>query len=37
MLAFRSGQREATVMGRIAKGYSAAEIEAIAAWYQGQR
>jgi cytochrome c553 len=37
MLAFRSGQREATVMGRIAKGYSEAEIEAIAAWYQGQR
>jgi sulfide dehydrogenase cytochrome subunit len=37
MRAFRSGQREATVMGRIAKGYSDAEIEAIAAWYQRQR
>jgi len=37
MRAFRSGQRDATVMDRIAKGYSEAEIEAIAAWYQAQR
>ena len=37
MRAFRSGQRDATVMDRIAKGYSEAEIEAIANWYQAQR
>ncbi len=35
--AFRSGQRRATVMDRIAKGFSDAEIEAIAAWYAAQR
>jgi cytochrome subunit of sulfide dehydrogenase len=33
MQAFRSGQRAATVMDRIAKGFSDAEVEAIAAWY----
>jgi cytochrome subunit of sulfide dehydrogenase len=37
MQAFRSGQRAATVMDRIAKGFSDAEIEAIAAWYADQR
>jgi cytochrome c553 len=37
MRAFPSGQRDATVMDRIAKGYSEAEIEAIASWYQAQR
>jgi cytochrome subunit of sulfide dehydrogenase len=37
MRAFRSGQRQATVMDRIAKGYSDPEVEAIAAWYEGQR
>jgi sulfide dehydrogenase cytochrome subunit len=37
MQAFRSGQRDATVMDRIAKGYSDTEIEAIADWYQAQR
>jgi cytochrome c553 len=37
MRAFRSGQRDATVMDRIAKGYTDAEIEAIADWYQAQR
>jgi sulfide dehydrogenase cytochrome subunit len=31
--AFRSGQRPATVMDRIAKGFSEAEIASIAAWY----
>jgi sulfide dehydrogenase cytochrome subunit len=31
--AFRSGERPATVMNRIAKGFSDAEIQAIAAWY----
>jgi sulfide dehydrogenase cytochrome subunit len=37
MQAFRVGQRDATVMGRIAKGFTDAEVEAIAAWYAGQR
>ena len=37
MRAFRSGQRGATVMDRIAKGYSDAEVEAIAEWYEAQR
>lgn len=32
MQAFRSGQRESTVMGRIAKGFSDSETQAIAAW-----
>jgi cytochrome subunit of sulfide dehydrogenase len=36
MLAFRSGQRSATVMDRIARGFSEQEIAAIAAWL-GQR
>ena len=31
--AFRAGQRKATVMDRIAKGFSDDEIAAIAAWY----
>jgi sulfide dehydrogenase cytochrome subunit len=34
---FRSGQRVATVMDRIAKGFTDAEIQAIAAWYAIQR
>ncbi|MFL6796662.1 MAG: c-type cytochrome [Xanthobacteraceae bacterium] len=33
MQAFKSGQLPATVMGRIAKGFSDEEIKAIAAWY----
>ena len=33
---FRSGQRPATVMDRIAKGFSDDEIKAIAAWYGTQ-
>ena len=37
MQVFRSGQRTATVMDRIAKGFSDAEVEAIAAWYADQR
>jgi len=36
MEAFREGQREATVMDRIARGFSDEEIRAIAAWYAGQ-
>jgi cytochrome subunit of sulfide dehydrogenase len=34
---FRSGQRTSTVMDRIAKGFTDAEIQAIAAWYATQR
>jgi cytochrome subunit of sulfide dehydrogenase len=33
MKVFRSGQRPATVMDRIAKGFSDDEIEAIEAWF----
>lgn len=33
MQAFRANQREATVMGRIARGYSEAEVTALAAFY----
>jgi cytochrome c553 len=35
--AFRAGQRPATVMDRIAKGFSDAEIASIAAWYAAQQ
>ena len=35
MRAFRSGERPATVMDRIAKGFSDEEVEAIAAWLAG--
>ncbi len=37
MQAFRSGERPSTVMGRIAKGFSDEEIQAIAAWVAEQR
>lgn len=37
MQAFRSGQRPSTVMDRIAKGLTDAEVEAIAAWYSQQK
>jgi cytochrome subunit of sulfide dehydrogenase len=37
MQAFRTGERAATVMDRIAKGFSAEETRAIAAWLSGQR
>ena len=33
MRAFRDGKRPATVMHQIAKGYSEAEIDALAAWF----
>lgn len=33
MAAFRAGERQATVMGRIAKGFSDAEVRAIAGWF----
>jgi cytochrome c553 len=37
MRAFRDGQRPASVMHQIAKGYTDAEIEAIAGWYAAQK
>jgi cytochrome c553 len=37
MQAFRTGQRPATVMDEIAKGFTDAEVQAIAAWYAEQR
>ena len=37
MDAFRAGSREATVMTRIAKGYSDDETRAIAAWLSANR
>jgi cytochrome c553 len=36
MQAFRTGQRPATVMDRIAKGFSDDEVRAIAAWFVTQ-
>ena len=37
MQAFKTSEKAATVMGRIAKGFTDAEIEAIAAWYAQQK
>jgi len=37
MQQFRAGQRPATVMDRIAKGFSDDEAAAIATWYAGQK
>ena len=37
MQAFRDGRRPATVMHQIAKGYSDAEIQAMASWFAGQK
>jgi cytochrome c553 len=37
MREFRSGERPATVMDRIAKGFSDAEATAIAEWYARQK
>jgi len=34
---FQKGERAPTVMGRIAKGYTDAEIDALAAWFAGQK
>ena len=34
---FRAGRRPATVMDRIAKGFTDNEIKAIAAWYAAQK
>ena len=37
MKAFRDGTRPATVMHQIAKGYSDAQIDALAAWFAAQK
>ncbi len=37
MRAFRDGQRPATVMHQIAKGYTDAQIDAMASWFAGQK
>jgi cytochrome c553 len=37
MQEFRSGQRPATVMDRIAKGFTDEEVRAIADWYAAQK
>src|SRR5712691_5259606 len=37
MAEFRSGARSATVMDRIAKGFTDDEVKAIAAWYAAQK
>jgi cytochrome c553 len=37
MQEFRAGKRPATVMDRIAKGFSDDEVKAIAAWYAAQK
>jgi cytochrome c553 len=37
MIEFRTGKRPATVMDRIAKGFTDDEIKTIAAWYGAQK
>ncbi len=37
MIAFKSGERKGTIMDRIAKGFTDAEIQAIADWYGMQK
>lgn len=37
MRAFRDGQRPATVMHQIAKGYTDAQIDALAGWFAAQK
>ncbi|HEY8067619.1 MAG TPA: c-type cytochrome [Burkholderiales bacterium] len=37
MADFRDGKRPATVMQQIARGYSSAEVEAMAAWFAAQK
>ncbi len=36
MEAFRSGERPATLMGRIVRGFSPVEVRAISDWFAGQ-
>jgi len=37
MRAFRNGQRPATVMHQLAKGYTDPEIDALASWFASQK
>ncbi|MSP01706.1 MAG: cytochrome C [Acetobacteraceae bacterium] len=37
LLAFRSGERPSTVMGRIAKGFDPSELGLIAAWWAAEK
>lgn len=37
LIAYRSGARPSTVMGRIAKGFNAEELGAIAAWWAARK
>jgi len=37
LAAFRSGARESTVMGRIAKGFDQSELSAIASWWAARK
>jgi len=37
LIAFRSGARPSTVMGRIAKGFDPAELGAIAVWWSARK
>ena len=37
MQAFKTGQKQSTVMDRIAKGFTDAEVQAIAEWYAQQK
>lgn len=37
MLEFKTGKRPATVMGRLAKGFTDGEIGAISAWFAAQK
>ena len=37
MQAFKTGQKQSTVMDRIAKGFTDGELQAIAEWYAQQR
>ena len=37
MRALRDGQRQATVMHQIARGYTDAQIDALAAWFSTQK
>jgi len=37
MRAFRDGKRTATIMHQIAKGYTDAQIDTLAAWFAAQK
>ncbi len=37
MLAYRSGERPSTLMGRLMKGFTPDQIHQVAAWVAGQR